>query len=131
MDVVDSDQSRIKGVVSDVGLERNEEHFRSFNVKIGVVVRAGKALNFDDGERVMRQLRKELLGKEVEITATTIRCPICGKGFNNEHGMKQHVRLAHKDEKKPSKKAKTTTKATEKKKERKKRGSGEAGSPGF
>lgn len=124
---MDSDESKVRGIVSEVGLERDEDRFRSFNLKISVVVKAGKSLNFDDGERLMRQIRKELLGKEVEITATTILCPICGKGFNNEQGMKQHTRIAH-EAKKPEKKAKNTRKAVEKEKKLKaKRTGGKAG----
>jgi uncharacterized C2H2 Zn-finger protein len=46
----------------------------------------------------------------VEISAIVVACPVCGKGFNTEQGMKQHVRMVHEKKKKPVKKTKGTTK---------------------
>jgi len=115
---LDSGESKLKGVVSDLGLERDEEHFRSFNLKVGIVVKAEKSLSYEDGERLMRQLRKELLGKEVEIASIIFRCSKCGKEFNNEQGLKRHTRIAH--EAKSAKKTLKTTKADVKKKGEKK-----------
>jgi len=70
---VSSKKPKIKGVVSEVGLERDEDHFRSFNLKMGVVVNAGKRLSYEEGERMMRGFRKDFLGKTVEITTTNAK----------------------------------------------------------
>lgn len=99
---MDSEKLRLRGVVSEVGLERDENHFRSFNLKIGLLVKNGKQLSYEEGERMVSRLRKELMGKEVDVAPIIIRCPVCGKGFNSERGMTQHVRLTH--EKKEAKK---------------------------
>lgn len=113
MTLVDSEEPKLRGVVSEVGIERDEEHFRSFNIKIGVLVKSEKRIDYDEGERMMRSLRKEILGKDVEVTTIIIRCPICDKGFKSEQGMNQHKRMMHADKikkKKAKKKRKTTTK---------------------
>jgi len=119
---VGSEEPKIKGIVSEVGLERDEDHFHSFNLKIGVVVKAGKSLDYERGERMMRQFRKELLGKEVEITPIMVLCPICGRGFNTEQGMRQHMRMTH-EKKKATKKRR---KAPQKKNKRSSKTSGKA-----
>ncbi|MCW3991684.1 MAG: C2H2-type zinc finger protein [Candidatus Bathyarchaeota archaeon] len=106
-----SEEPKVRGIVSEVGLERDEGHFRSFNLKIGVLVKGERRLGYEQGERLMRQFRKELLGKEVDVTPIMVRCPICGRGFNSERGMKQHVRMNHE-----KKKAKKTRKTRRKKK---------------
>ena len=116
---MDSGESKLKGVVSDLGLERDEEHFRSFNLKVGIVVKAEKSLSYEDGERLMRQLRKELLGKEVEITSIIFRCSKCGKEFNNEQGLKRHTRIAHEAHSAKKKTLKTTEGDVKKKVEKK------------
>ena len=116
---VGSEEPKVKGVVKEVGLERDEGQFHSFNLKIGVVVKAGKSLNYEDGEQLMRQFRKELLGKEVNITPITFPCPICGRGFKSEQGMKQHMRIVH--EKKTRKKAKKKSSSKKKRKKPKSR----------
>lgn len=113
---MDAENQRIKGVVDELGLERDENQFRAFNLKIGMVVKSGKPLSFEQGERLMKRFRRELLGKEVEITAIVVPCPICGKGFNTEQGMKQHVRMVHDKRQK----AKTKYKETKPKSTRKK-----------
>jgi uncharacterized C2H2 Zn-finger protein len=97
---LESDYQKVKGVVGEVGLERDGERFNAFNVKISMVVDSGKAMTFDQGEQMIMQFRKELLGKKVEITAIVVPCPVCGKGFNTEQGMKQHVRMVHEKKKK-------------------------------
>lgn len=112
--MVDSEEPKFRGVVSEVGLERDGGHFRSFNLKIGVVVKAGKRLGYEEGERMMRRFRKELLGKDVEVITIMVHCPICGKGFNTEQGMNQHKRMMHGE-----KKAKRTRKAAPKRKPKK------------
>ena len=105
---MDAEIPKFKGVVNEVGLERAEAQFRSFNLKIGMVVKDGKNLTYDQGEKLMKRLRKQLLGKEVEVTAVVFLCPTCGKGFNTELGMKQHMRIVH------TKKRRAKTKKTEK-----------------
>jgi len=104
------DCQKVKGVVGEVGLERDGERFNTFNVTISMVVNSGKTLTFNQGEQLIKQFRKELLGKAVEISAIVVACPVCGKGFNTEQGMKQHVRMVHEKKKKPVKKTKGTTK---------------------
>jgi hypothetical protein len=100
--------SKFKGVVSQVGLERDEAEFRSFNLTLGIKVKTGKKLNLKEGERLIKQMRKDFLGKNIQFEATAIPCPVCGKTFNTEAGMKQHHRMMHKngaDETKSKKKA--------------------------
>ena len=116
---MNSNEPRLKGVVKDVGLERDEEHFRSFNLKIGVVVKAEKSLSYEEGERMMRQFRKEFLGKEVEIASIIFRCLKCGREFNNEQGLKRHTRIAHEAKKAEKRSLKTTGKNGKRKVEKK------------
>jgi hypothetical protein len=103
---LEAGNERIKGVVGEVGLVRDIEKFNSFNLTINMVVDSGKAMTYEKGERLMNEFRKELLGKKVEIAAIVVPCPICGKGFNTEQGMKQHMRMVH-DKKKKGKAKKT------------------------
>jgi hypothetical protein len=119
---LESDYQKVKGVVGEVGLERDGERFNAFNVTVSVVVDSGKALTFDQGEQLIKEFRKELLGKKVEVTAIVVLCPVCGKGFNTEQGMKQHVRMVHekKKAKKPKAAKKTKKRATRKRSSRKK-----------
>lgn len=119
---MESDYQKVKGIVGEVGLERDGERFNAFNVKISMVVDSGKAMTLDQGEQLIMQFRKELLGKKVEITAIVVPCPVCGKGFNTEQGMKQHKRRVHEKKKKKTepKAAKKTPKKARKKGSRKK-----------
>jgi len=113
---LDAENQRMKGVIAEVGLERDEDQFNSFKITISMLLKTNKALTYDRGEQLMRQYRKDLLGKEVEITAIVFTCPVCGKGFNTEPGMRQHVRMAHKKErKKKDDKPKKTKEKTRKK----------------
>jgi hypothetical protein len=105
-------EEKLLGVVNEIGLERNEEQFSNFNLKVGVLMRTDKRLSYNEGERLIRQLRKELLGKNIEFEAIAIPCPICGKTFNSELGMKQHLRRQHNDEQKNYKKNKKPLKKT-------------------
>jgi hypothetical protein len=98
---------KIKGVVSEVGLIRDEDKFNAFNLTINMVVKGDKPLTYNQGEKRIKQFKKELLGKRVEIAAVIHPCPICGRGFNTEHGMKQHKRMVH-DKKKKSKSKKSS-----------------------
>lgn len=63
-----SRKSKIRGVVREVGLERDENQFHSFNLKMSVVVNAGKKLSYEEGEKVMKGFRQDFLGKTVEVT---------------------------------------------------------------
>ncbi len=112
---MDSDLQKLKGVVGEVGLERDGERFNAFNVTVSVVVNTGKALTFNQGEQLINELRKGLMGKAVEIAAIVVPCPICGKGFNSEQGMKQHVRMVH-EKKAKSKSAKKGRRKSSRKK---------------
>jgi uncharacterized C2H2 Zn-finger protein len=116
---LDAENQSMKGVIAEVGLERDEDQFNSFNITISMVLKSGKALTYDKGEQLMRQFRKELLGKEVEITAIVFTCPTCGKGFNTEPGVRQHVRMAHKKERKTKEDKPQKTKEKAKKKRKK------------
>lgn len=109
---MDAEDQSIKGRVAEVGLVRDEGSFNSFNLTIAMVLKS-RGLTYDQGERLMTQFRKELLGKDVEITAIVFPCPTCGKGFNTEQGMKQHIRMVH--EKKKGKPRETKAKSTRKK----------------
>lgn len=111
---MESDYQKVKGVVGEVGLERDGERFNAFNVTVSVVVDSGKALTFDQGEQLIKEFRKELLGKKVEVTAIVVLCPVCGKGFNTEQGMKQHARRVHDKKKKKTVKPKAVKKTTKK-----------------
>jgi hypothetical protein len=110
---LEGESQSIKGRIAEVGLIRDEGQFNSFNLTLSMVLKS-KSLTYDEGESLMRQFRKELLGKNVEIAAIVFPCPVCGKGFNTEQGMKQHARMVHKKkgetDKQPGKKAKSTRK---------------------
>jgi hypothetical protein len=106
-------EEKLLGVVNAVGIERDDQEFRNFNLTIGIKIKKDKKITYSEGEKLMKQLRKNLLGKNIELEAIAVPCPICGKTYNSEQGMKQHQRLQHYDEpskKKPTKKKKKTTK---------------------
>ena len=109
---------KIKGVVGEVGLERNGGAFNSFSVNLSLTLKG--RLTYAQAEKRITEMRKELLGKTVEIAVH--RCPICEKRFNTMQGMKQHIRMVHdkgKKKKAPAKKEKP--KASPKKKKRDKK----------
>ena len=107
---------KIKGVVGEISLARNEGKFNSFDLTVGLVLKTG-GLSYAQGERLMAEMRKELLGKVVEIAEIIHPCPVCGKGFNTAQGMKQHVRMVHeKGKKKETVKAEKPKAAPKKKK---------------
>ena len=108
---------KIKGIVGEVGLERNEGKFNSFSVTVGLTLKTG-GLTYAQGERVIAEMRKELLGKAVEIAEIIHLCPVCEKGFNTMQGMRQHVRMVHEKGKKKVIVKAEKTKATPKKKKR-------------
>lgn len=103
------ENQKLKGVIGEVSLERDEDKFNTFNVTIKMIVDNGRPLNYDRGETLVQQFRKGLLGKKVELSAVVVTCPVCGKGFNSEGGMKQHMRMIHGD-RKGSRKRKPTKK---------------------
>ncbi len=110
---------KIKGIVGEVGLQRNEGKFNSFSVTVELTLKTG-GLTYVQGERLMAEMRKELLGKVVEIAEIIHPCPVCGKGFNTSQGMKQHVRMVHeKGKKKETVKAEKPKAAPKKKRARK------------
>jgi len=101
-----AEDDKFQGVVSHVGLERDEAEFLNFNLTLGITVKTERKLNYAEGERIVKRLQKELLGKNVELGAVAVPCPVCGKTFNTETGMRQHLRKQHEGEEKPRKKAK-------------------------
>ena len=88
-------EGNVEGVINQVGLERDEERFGAFNLRISMIMDTENSLTYEKGEEMMNELRKRLLGKRVEIAAIIVPCPVCGKGFNTEVGMKQHMRIVH------------------------------------
>jgi uncharacterized C2H2 Zn-finger protein len=119
------EDEKFQGVVSHVGLERDEAEFLNFNLTLGILVKTEK-LTYNEGERLIKKFQKELLGKNIELGAVAVPCPVCGKTFNTEVGMKQHLRKQHEgEEKKPKKRtrrspAKKTQKRNGSKKAQKK-----------
>ena len=103
---------KLLGVVNAVGLERDNQEFRNFNLTVGIKIKTEKKISYSEGEKLMKQLQKDLMGKNIELEAISIPCPICGKTFNSEQGMKQHQRLQHKEDepKKRGRKKKTAKK---------------------
>ena len=108
---------KIKGIVGEIGLERNEGKFNSFSVTVGLTLKTG-GLSYAQGERLMTEMRKELLGKAVEIAEIIHLCPVCEKGFNTAQGMRQHVRMVHEKGKKKETVTAEKPKAVPKKKKR-------------
>ena len=98
------DDPKMLGTVNEVGLKRDEQEFRNFNLTVGIRLKTGKKLSYSEGEKLIKQLRKNLLGKNIELEAIAVPCPFCGKTYNSEVGMKQHVRRQHEGEEPPKKK---------------------------
>ena len=113
------EDTKLHGVVNQVGLERDEAEFRSFNLTMGIKVKTEKKLSLKEGERLIKQMRKDFLGKNIEFEAISIPCPVCGRTFNTEAGMNQHLRRQHNDGVDTAK-SKTKKKASPKKKTSKK-----------
>lgn len=103
---------KFRGTVNEIGLERDENEFMNFNLTLGIRVKTDKKLTFNEGERLIKRLTKELLGKNIELEAIAIPCPHCGKTFNTETGMKQHIRRQHEDEPETPKKRRGRPKKT-------------------
>jgi hypothetical protein len=117
------EDTKLHGVVNQVGLERDAGEFRSFNLTLGIMVKTEKKLSLKEGERLIKQMRKDFLGKNIEFETISIPCPVCGRTFNTEAGMKQHLRRQHNDgvdtakskaKKKASPKKKTSKKPSKK-----------------
>jgi len=92
-------EKRLRGVVREIGLEREEGRFHSFRVRIGVVLKGERPMDYEEGELLVKRLRRELLGKEVEVEPLIYRCPLCGRDFNSELGLKRHMRRSHREAK--------------------------------
>jgi DNA repair exonuclease SbcCD ATPase subunit len=117
-----SEDEKFQGVVSHIGLERDEAEFLNFNLTLGILVKTEK-LTYNEGERLIKKFQKELLGKNIELGAVAVPCPVCGKTFNTEVGMKQHLRKQHEgEEEKPRKR----TRRSPAKKSQKRNGSKKA-----
>ena len=118
-----AEDDKLHGVVNAVGLERDNQEFRNFTVTLGIKIKTEKKISYNEGEKLMKQLQKDLMGKNIELGAVAVPCPICGKVYNSIQGMKQHQRLQHKDEKEPKRKSKKkpTTKKTASKRRAKKK----------
>jgi len=97
-------EDKLQGVVNAVGLERDEQEYQNFTITVGIKIKMDKKMSYIEGEKLMKQFQKDLLGKNIEMGAIAIECPICGKVYNSEQGMKQHQRLQHGDEEPPKKK---------------------------
>ena len=105
------------GIVSQIGLERDAQEFTSYNLTVGIKLKSDKKLSYAEGERLIKQLKKDLMGKNIELEAIAVPCAFCGKIFNSETGMKQHVRRQHEGEEEPPKKRRGRPKKPEVKKE--------------
>ena len=92
------------GVVSEIGLERDAQEFTSYNLTVGIKLKSDKKLTYSEGERLIKQLKKDLMGKNIELEAIAVPCAFCGKIFNSDTGMKQHVRRQHEGDEEPPKK---------------------------
>jgi hypothetical protein len=88
-------EENVEGIINEVGLERDDERFGTFNLRIAMIMDTENSLTYEQGEEMMNELRKRLLGKRVKIAAIIVPCTVCGKGFNTEAGMKQHMRIVH------------------------------------
>ena len=108
---------KLLGVVNAVGLERDDQEFRNFTLTMGIKIKTEKKISYSEGEKLMKQLQKELMGKNIELGAVAVPCPICGKVYNSEQGMKQHQRIQHKEDV-PKKKAPPKKKPAKKKRKK-------------
>ena len=108
-------EEKIKGIVGEVGLERNKGKFSSFSVTMGLTLKKGR-LTYFQGERLIAEMRKKLLGKEVEVAVICLCCPVCEKKFNTMNGMRIHVGKVHEKGKKKKNTKVEKPKATPKKK---------------
>jgi uncharacterized C2H2 Zn-finger protein len=108
------------GVVSEIGIERDAQEFTSYNLTVGIKLKSDKKLTYAESERLVKVLKKELMGKNIELEAVAVPCPYCGKIYNSDKGMKAHVRSQHDGEelpkRKPRRSKKTETKKTPSKK---------------
>jgi hypothetical protein len=92
------------GIVSQIGLERDAQEFTSYNLTVGIKLKSDKKLTYAEGERLIKKLKKDLMGKNIELEAIAVPCAFCGKVFNSDTGMKQHVRRQHEGEEESPKK---------------------------
>ncbi len=92
------------GIVSEIGLERDAQEFTSYNLTVGIKLKSDKKLSYAESERLVKALKKELMGKNIELEAVAVPCPYCGKVYNSNKGMKAHVRSQHDGEELPKRK---------------------------
>jgi hypothetical protein len=118
-----TEYDKFHGKVNEIGLERDEEQFSNFNLKVGILVKTEKKLTYKEGERIIKKLRKDLLGKNIELEPVAIPCPVCGKIFNTEVGAKQHLRRMHKNKILPEKEKPVESPSNKKTRKKKKRSS--------
>jgi uncharacterized C2H2 Zn-finger protein len=111
-------EDKLLGVVNAVGLERDDQEYQNFTITVGIKIKMDKKVSYTEGEKLMKKYQKDLLGKNIEMGTVAVECPICGKVFNSEQGMKQHQRLQHGEEEQKKKKQ---SKKTEPKKKPKKK----------
>lgn len=111
---------KIKGIVGEIGLERNEGKFNSFSLKLSLTLKP-RGLTFTQGEKRIIEMKKELLGKEVVIAEIIHLCPICERGFNTMQGMRQHMRMVHEKGKKKEIVQEKKSKGSSKKRRKRKR----------
>ena len=97
-------KEKIQGVVNAIGIERDELEYQNFTLIMGIKIKTDKKITYSEGEKIIKNMQKNLLGKNIKLEAIAIPCPICNKTFNSEKGMKQHKRLTHGKEDPPKKK---------------------------
>ncbi|MFP3951408.1 MAG: C2H2-type zinc finger protein [Candidatus Bathyarchaeia archaeon] len=89
------EELQTRGIVNEIGIVRDEDQFRSFNLTIEILVETKNKLTYKQGEKLLEQFRKDYLGKNVKLELVAVPCPICGKAFNSELGTRQHMRMVH------------------------------------
>jgi hypothetical protein len=88
-------EEKILGVVNAVGIERDEQEYQNYTLIMGIKIKTDKKISYTEGEKIIKKMQKNLLGKNIQLEALAVACPICKKTFNSEQGMKQHKRLVH------------------------------------
>ena len=62
------------GIVSQIGLERDAQEFTSYNLTVGIKLKSDKKLTYAEGERLIKKLKKDLMGKNIELEAIAVPC---------------------------------------------------------
>ena len=55
---MDINENKIKALVNEVSLERDDDHYLSFNIKIGAVIHSDKKLSYDKANQMMKKFEK-------------------------------------------------------------------------